>query len=74
MPSKKPIILCRTNEVIKEKLERIAENEKRSLSNLTEIILENYITEYEKQNGLINTNNNVIVQNNSNFGSININK
>lgn len=73
MPSKKPTILCRTSQEIKIKLENIAEKEKRSLSNLTEIIFEKYIEDYEKQHGTINIQNNINVGNNSN-GNININQ
>lgn len=50
MPSKKPQILIRTNEENKKKLEYIANQEKRSVSNLMEIIIENYLNKYETEN------------------------
>lgn len=72
MPSKKPTILCRTSQETKDKLENIAEKEKRSLSNLTEIIFEKYIEEYEKQYGTISIKNQVNIGNNN--VNININQ
>lgn len=53
MPSQKPQILVRTSEETKFKLQRIAENNKRSVSNMAEIIIENYIENYEKKNGRV---------------------
>lgn len=50
MPSKKPQILIRTNEENKKKLEYIANQEKRSVSNLMEIIIENFLKKYETEN------------------------
>lgn len=53
MPSKKPTMLCRTNTITKQKIELIAKNEKRSTSNMLEIILEQYISQYEHEHGEI---------------------
>lgn len=50
MPSKKPQILIRTNEENKKKLEYIANQEKRSVSNLMEIVIENFLNKYEAEN------------------------
>lgn len=50
LPSKKPQILIRTNEENKKKLEYIANQEKRSVSNLMEIIIENFLKKYETEN------------------------
>lgn len=54
MPSQKPQILVRTSGETKNKLQKIAENNKRSVSNMAEIILEEYINNYEKKNGNVN--------------------
>lgn len=53
MPSIKPQILIRTNEENKKKLEYLASREKRSVSNLMEIVIENYLNKYEAENGEI---------------------
>ena len=53
LPSKKPQILIRTNEENKNKLEYIASREKRSVSNLMEIVIENFLNKYETENGEI---------------------
>lgn len=53
MPSKKPQILIRTKEENKKKLEYLASREKRSVSNLMEIVIENYLNKYEAENGEI---------------------
>lgn len=50
MPSKKPQILIRTTEENKKKIEAIAEEQKRSVSNLMEIIIEEYLRKYEANN------------------------
>lgn len=50
MPSKKPQILIRTTEENKKKIEEIAEEQKRSVSNLMEIIIEEYLRKYETTN------------------------
>ena len=52
MPSKKPQILIRTTEENKKKIEAIAEEQKRSVSNLMEIIIEEYLRKYEATNEL----------------------
>lgn len=69
MPSKKPSMLCRTNEETKVKIELIAKKEHRSTSNLIEIILEKYIQDYEKNNGVIEQ----TIINNGVIGTQNIN-
>ena len=53
MPSQKAQILVRTTDENKTKLNIIADKEKRSLSNMAEVILENYIDQYEKEHGTI---------------------
>ena len=53
LPSIKPHILIRTNEENKKKLEYLASREKRSVSNLMEIVIENYLNKYEAENGEI---------------------
>lgn len=53
LPSKKPQILIRTKEENKKKLEYLASREKRSVSNLMEIVIENYLNKYEAENGEI---------------------
>ena len=50
MPSKKPQILIRTTEENKKKIEAIAEEQKRSVSNLMEVIIEEYLRKYEANN------------------------
>lgn len=50
MPSKKPQILIRTTEENKKKIEAIAEEQKRSVSNLMEVILEEYLRKYDANN------------------------
>lgn len=50
MPSKKPQILIRTTEENKKKIEEIAEEQKRSVSNLMGIIIEEYLKKYETTN------------------------
>ena len=54
MPSKKPQILIRTTEENKRTIEAIAEEQKRSVSNLMEVIIEEYLKKYEAQNKPIN--------------------
>jgi len=53
MPSQKAQIMVRTTDKTKTKLQRIADKEKRSLSNITEIIIEYYIEQYEKEHDVI---------------------
>lgn len=55
MPSTKPKIVIRTDEEIVEKFSIIAEMENRSMSNLGETLIKNYIKEYERNNGEIKT-------------------
>ena len=54
MPSKKPQILIRTTEENKKKIEAIAEEQKRSVSNLMEVIIEEYLRKYEANNKPVN--------------------
>ena len=53
MPSLIPPYSLRLPEVLKEKLRVLAEKEKRSVNKQIELIIENYIAEYEQQNGPI---------------------
>lgn len=53
MPSNKPKIVIRTDEEIIKKFETIAKRENRSMSNLGETIIKQYIDGYEKNNGNI---------------------
>ena len=53
MPSNKPKIVIRTDEELIEKFETIAKRENRSMSNLGETIIKQYIDGYEKNNGNI---------------------
>lgn len=68
MPSTKPKIVIHTEKELIEKLDSIANKQNRSRANLAETILKEWIIEYENKNG------NIIIQNNSHFGDININK
>jgi predicted transcriptional regulator len=47
MPSKKPILTIRTDEELIEKLREISEQENRSMSNLAETILREYVVSHE---------------------------
>ncbi len=67
MPSNKPKVQALLTKQYFEKLKKISEKEDRSISQMTGRIIERYIDEYETKNG------NIIIQNNSNFGDININ-
>ncbi len=51
MPSTKPKIVIRTDEETISKLDKIAEKENRSRSNMAEQIIKKYINEYEEKNG-----------------------
>ena len=53
MPSKKPYIQIRTDNDIVKKFEHIAEHNNRSMSNMGETIIKDYIKEYEKLHGEI---------------------
>ena len=68
MPSTKPKIVIHTEDTIIKKLDTIATAQNRSRANLVETIIKEWLEKYEKQNG------NIIIQNNSHFGDININK
>ena len=70
MPSDKPKIVIRTEKDIIEKFNTIALEDNRSMSNLGEKLIKDYIKEYESRNGEITVNIRNIGQNN---GTININ-
>lgn len=53
MPSNKPVILIRTSEDIKRKIEIIAEENNRSLSKEIELLIKKHIKQYEEYNGEI---------------------
>lgn len=53
MPSNKPRIQALIREKYYKKLTIIAEEEERSISKIAGIIIENYIDQYEKENGPI---------------------
>lgn len=53
MPSKKPMIGIRTDEITYKKFQHICEEENRNLSNLGETLIKNYIRKYELENGKI---------------------
>ena len=55
MPSIKPKIVIRTTDEIITKFDVIAKGENRSMSNLGETIIKQYIENYESNNGNINT-------------------
>lgn len=50
MPSNKPQLKTNVNTEIAEKFKKIAEEQKRSTSNLLSMVIEDYIKEYEKNN------------------------
>lgn len=54
MPSNKPKIVIRTDPEIIEKFEYIAKKDNRSMSNLGETIIIDFINKFEKNNGTIN--------------------
>ena len=70
MPSDKPKIVIRTEKDIIEKFNTIALEDNRSMSNLGEKLIKDYIKEYESRNGEITVNIGNIGQNK---GTININ-
>ncbi len=45
MPSSKPVVVIRTNEELIRKLDILAKKEKRSRSNLCELIVSNWVDE-----------------------------
>lgn len=53
MPSKKPYIQIRTNTETITKFEKIAEENNRSMSNMGETIIKDYIKTYEAEHGEI---------------------
>ena len=53
MPSKKPYIQIRTTEKTIKKFEKIAEENNRSMSNMGETIVLDYIQKYENEHGEI---------------------
>lgn len=53
MPSDKPIIAIRTTDLIKNKIEIIAEENNRSLSKEVELLIKKHIQKYEEDNGEI---------------------
>lgn len=55
MASNKVQTGLRLSEVTYEKARSLAEMEQRSLNNLIEYVLQRYIAEYERQNGVIQT-------------------
>lgn len=55
MTSSRPKIVIYTEESLIKKLDKVAEKEKRSRANLCEYILQNYMDQYEKDHGRIET-------------------
>ena len=55
MPTDKPRIVIYTEQQIIEKLDTIAKSENRSRGNMAETILRQYIEQYEKEPGHINS-------------------
>lgn len=53
MPSNKPIIVIRTTEEIKKKIEYVAEENNRSTSKEIELLVKKYLKRYEEDNGEI---------------------
>lgn len=53
MPSKKPIIATRTDQITIKKFEKIAEKDNRSMSNLSELLIKKHIQQYESEHGEI---------------------
>lgn len=68
MPTKKPILQSVIEPEIFDKFMEIATIERRSKSQLTAIAINEYVKNYEKSHG------DIIIQNNQNFGDININQ
>lgn len=69
MPSTKPKIVIRTEQSTIDKFSSIAEQDNRSMSNLGEKLIKEYIRKYESENGEINIKVGNIGQNN---GTINM--
>lgn len=53
MPSNKPIIVIRTTDEIKRKIEIVAEENNRSTSKEIELLIKKYLKRYEEDNGEI---------------------
>ena len=53
MPSNKPIILIRTSEELKKKIEIVAEENNRSVSKEVEFLIKRHVKRYEEDNGEI---------------------
>ena len=53
MPSKKPVIAIRTDEITYKKFCYICEEENRNLSNLGETLIKSFVKRYELENGKI---------------------
>lgn len=53
MPSKKPYIQIRTDEKTIQKFNFIADKDRRSMSNLGEVLVLNHIESYEQEHGEI---------------------
>lgn len=49
MPSKKPILTIRTTQELIDKLQEISEKQNRSMSNMGETIIQEYIKKYEAE-------------------------
>lgn len=56
MPSNLPVIKANTKQINIDKMKYIAKTNKRSLARELEMIVENYIKEYETQHGPIKVN------------------
>lgn len=53
MPSSKPVIAIRTKQENIDKFKIVADNENRSMGNLAELLIVQYIKKYEEENGEI---------------------
>lgn len=53
MPSNKPLIVIRTTEEIKKKIEFVAEENNRSVSKEVELLIKRHLKRYEEDNGEI---------------------
>ena len=53
MPSNKPLIVIRTTEEIKKKIEFVAEENNRSVSKEVELLIKKHLKRYEEDNGKI---------------------
>ncbi len=57
MPSNKPVIAIRTEDIIYKKFKYICEEENRNMSNLGETLIKNHIKKYESEYGKIDLGN-----------------